>query len=206
MDDTARQLPLPEMPDTLKRGLWSRCLLLNSLTTHYADLWSDSWQDAFTDDTWTKDDPRLTADTDFSDLTGTWDWDTPLRTRYARRQALVELDVLAAQALGLTLDELQTIYRVQFPVLRKYEQNTWYDQNGRIIYTKNRGLPGVGFKSKQWKTVKDKPSGTVEQTVEDDTQPGGPVERTIVYEAPFTKCDREEDYERAWGAFEGRGR
>jgi hypothetical protein len=181
-----------------------RTLLLNSLTTHYADLWADSWQDAFTDDAWTKDDLRLNADTDFSDLTGTWDWDTPLRTRYARRQALVELDVLAAQALGLTLDELQTIYRVQFPVLRKYEQNTWYDQNGRIIYTKNRGLPGVGFKSKKWKEVKDMTSGTVEQTVEDDTQPGGPVERTIVYEAPFTKCDREADYERAWGVFEGR--
>jgi hypothetical protein len=47
-------------------------------------------------------------------------------------------------------------------------------------------------------------SGTVERTVEDDTQPGGPVERTIVYEAPFDKCDREEDYERAWAAFEGR--
>jgi hypothetical protein len=120
----------------------------------------------------------------------------------ARRQALVELDVLAAQALGLTLDELQTIYRVQFPVLRKYEQNMWYDQNGRIIYTKNRGLPGVGFKSKQWKKVKDKTSGTVERTVEDDTQPGGPAERTIVYEAPFDKCDREEDYVRAWRVFE----
>jgi len=56
---------------------------------------------------------------------------------------------------------------VQFPVLRKYEQNTWYDQNGRIIYTKNRGLPGVGFKSTKWKEIKDRPSGTVERTVED---------------------------------------
>ena len=199
LGDLLSLLALPESSDALTEQIISRNLLLNSLTTHYADLWENSWQDAFIDDTWTKDDPRLNADTDFSDLTGTWDWDTPLRTRYARRQALVELDVLAAQALGLTLDELQTIYRVQFPVLRKYEQNTWYDQNGRIIYTKNRGLPGVGFKSKKWKQVKDKPSGTVEQTVEDDTQPGGPVERTITYEAPFTKCDREADYERAWG-------
>ena len=199
--DLASRLPI--LLDGGSAEVMDRALLLNSLTTHYADLWEDSWQYAFKDDAWTKDDPRLPADTDFADLTGTWDWDTPLRTRYARRQALVELDVLAAQALGLTLDELQTIYRVQFPVLRKYEQNTWYDQNGRIIYTKNRGLPGVGFKSKQWKKVKDKPSGTVEQTVTDDTKPGGPVERTIVYEAPFTKCDREADYERAWGVFEG---
>ncbi|MCS4181627.1 hypothetical protein GGQ07_003086 [Salinibacter ruber] len=199
-ESTLRKFPLTQRDPHITL----RTLLLNSLTTHYADLWEDNWQDAFTGDAWTKDDPRLPADTDFADLTGTWDWDTPLRTRYARRQALVELDVLAAQALGLTLDELQTIYRVQFPVLRKYEQNTWYDQNGRIIYTKNRGLPGVGFKSKKWKEVKDMTSGTVEQTVEDDTQPGGPVERTITYEAPFTRCDREEDYERAWAAFEGR--
>jgi len=201
-ENLARHLPI--LQETQTFGIRLRSLLLNSLTTHYADLWADNWQDAFTDDGWTKKDPRLNADTDFADLTGMWDWDTPLRTRYARRQALVELDVLSAQALGLTLEELQTIYRVQFPVLRKYEQNTWYDQNGRIIYTKNRGLPGVGFKSKKWKTVKDMTSGTVEQTVTDDTQPGGPVERTIVYEAPFTKCDREADYERAWGVFESR--
>ncbi|MCS3665590.1 hypothetical protein GGP65_003234 [Salinibacter ruber] len=202
-DDTARQLPFPGTD--LRPRIEVRTLLLNSLTTHYADLWADSWQDTFTGDTWTKDDPRLPADTDFSDLTGTWDWDTPLRTRYARRQALVELDVLAAQTLGLSLEELKTIYRVEFYVLRKYEQNTWYDQNGRVVYTVNhQGLPGVGFKSKKWKEVKDMTSGTVEQTVEDDTQPGGPTQRTIVYEAPFTKCDREADYERAWAAFEGR--
>jgi hypothetical protein len=183
-----------------------RTLLLNSLTTHYADLWAESWDAAYTEDAWTNDDPRLNADTAFADLTPEWTWDTPLRTRYARRQALVELDVLSAMALGLTLEELQTIYRVQFPVLRKYEQNTWYDQNGRIIYTKNRGLTGVGFKSKKWKEVKDMPTGTVEQTLEDDTLPrqqSGPVERTIVYEAPFTKCDREADYEQAWEVFAG---
>ena len=119
--------------------------LLNCLTTPYADLWSESWQEAFRQDAWAKDDPRLNADTAFADLSPEWTWDTPLRTRYARRQALVELDVLAAQALGLTLDELQTIYRVQFPVLRKYEQDTWYDRNGRIIFTNNRGLTGVGL-------------------------------------------------------------
>ena len=198
------QLPILPADNEFRQEMHVRALILNCLTTHYADLWEDSWQDTFTEDAWTKDDPRLPADTDFSDLTGTWDWDTPLRTRYARRQALVELDVLAAQTLGLSLEELKTIYRVEFYVLRKYEQNTWYDQNGRVVYTVNhQGLPGVGFKSKKWKEVKDMTSGTVEQTVEDDTQPGGPTQRTIVYEAPFTKCDREADYERAWGVFEG---
>lgn len=44
-------------------------------------------------------------------------------------------------------------------------------------------------------------SGTVERTIMDDTRPGGPIERTITYEAPFDRCDREKDYETAWDHF-----
>jgi len=47
-------------------------------------------------------------------------------------------------------------------------------------------------------------SGTVERTITDDTLPGGPRERTIIYEAPFDKCDREEDCKIAWAEFERR--
>ncbi len=36
-------------------------------------------------------------------------------------------------------------------------------------------------------------------------KPGGPVERTIIYQAPFFKPDREEDYAIAWTFFEGKG-
>ena len=47
-------------------------------------------------------------------------------------------------------------------------------------------------------------SGTVERTITDDTLPDGPRERTIVYEAPFDRCIREEDYEIVWAEFERR--
>ena len=180
----------------------TRGLLLNSLTKHYAELWKDQFNEAFTKDLWSKTDPRLRPSR-FTTLTSTWTWDTPLRTDYERRQALVEIDVLTAMALGMTLDQLKTIYRIQFPVLQQYEADTWYDANGRIVFTNNRGLTGVGFDRREWENgIKGAPAGKkFYRTITDDTQPGGPVQRTIEYVAPFDKCDREKDYETAWEYF-----
>jgi len=183
--------------------IWLRALSLVAVTCHYADLWKECWQEDFKDDRWTKSDPRL-PDSFFKNLTPAWNRNCALRTDYARRQALVEIDVLAAMALGLTLEELKTIYRVQFPVLRMYEGDTWYDQKGRIVFTNSKGLTGVGFSRPEWNKIKNMKSGTVERTIIDDTLPGGPRERTIVYYAPFDRCDREKDYETAWAEFENR--
>jgi hypothetical protein len=174
-----------------------RTISLTCLTNHYADLWKECWQTDFKSDQWTKTDPRL-PNSFFASLTPQWNRDCALRTDYARRQALVEIDVLAAMALGLTLEELKTIYRVQFPVLRQNESDTWYDQTGRIVFTCSKGLTGVGFTRAEWNQIKDMKTGTVERTLTDDTLPGGPKERTITYHAPFDRCDREKDYETIW--------
>jgi PAS domain-containing protein len=155
----------------------------------------------FNYDTWSKSDTRLRPER-FASLTSEWTWDTPLRTDYERRQALVEIDVLTSMALGMTLEQLNTIYRIQFPVLQSYEADTWYDRNGRIVFTNNRSLTGVGYSRPEWELIKDAQSGTFTRTITDDTQPGGPVERTIEYVAPFDRCDREQDYETAWLFFE----
>lgn len=203
------KLPLLEENQLFSDNLINRALILTCLTSHYIELWEKSYQISFNKDTWAKDDPRLNKNF-FKNLTPSWQRNNALRTDYERRQALVEIDVLAAMALGLTLDELITIYRVQFPVMRQYEKDTWYDQNGRIVFTISKGLVGVGFprkgkKGKQgWEDIKDMKTGTVERTIIDDTIPGGPIERTIIYQAPFDRCDREEDYHTAWEAFEKR--
>lgn len=136
-----------------------RSLLLNCLTCYYAPLWKQVFEPSFIAGHWSKADKRLSS-TCFSSLTSDWTWATPLRTDYERRQALVEIDVLTAMALGMTLDQLKTIYRIQFPVLQSYEADTWYDANGRIVFTTNRSLTGVGFDRKTWETeVKGAPAG-----------------------------------------------
>lgn len=181
--------------------LIARTLLLNCLTSHYADLWTELYDPAFRTDTFTKQDPRLP---DGSHLGPEWTWDTPLRTPYARRQALVELDALAALALGLTADELCLIYRVQFPVLQQYEADTWYDQRGRIVFTNNRGLNGVGLTRKQWDEVKGVAVGGMRYAGV-EVMPEWAVDGLGAYQAPFDRCDREEDMRGAYGVFQARG-
>lgn len=199
--ETAKTMPIPE--SVVNKSIIARTIMLNCLSDYYLDLWSQCFLDEFSKQTWSKSDSRL-DNKRFSTLTSEWTWDTPLRTDYERRQALVEIDVLTAMALGMTLEQLKTIYRIQFPVLQQYEANTWYDANGRIVFTTNRSLVGVGFDRKAWEgNVKGAPAGKVfTREIEDDTLPGGPVKRTIEYVAPFDKCDREQDYETAWKFFE----
>ena len=95
-------------------------------------------------------------------------------------------------------------------VLKENEDGTWYDQNGRIVWTCSKGLPGVGYLNekgkspgrKEWESILESNHSELVCTAIDDTMPDGSktVERRFV--GPFFKCDRIEDYKRSWAHFE----
>lgn len=177
--------------------LFVRTLQLNCLNKYYSTLWERNWQEDFKQDSWSKADSRLKS---FISLTKEWQWKTPLRNWYERRMALVEVDVITAIALGLSLEELILIYNVQFPVLQQNEDDTWYDAKGNIVFTCSKGLTGVGVDRKQWNEIKDLPAGkTYTHTITKSELYNG---KQLTYYAPFDKCDRVEDYKTAWAHFE----
>ena len=198
----------------------SRTILLNSLTTHYSELWEEMWNDDYKKETWSITDARLKP---FNTLSCQWKWETPLRNYFERRQALVEIDVIAAMALGLSLNDLEMIYTTQFPVLQQNEQDTWYDANGQIVFTCSKGLTGVGLDRKGtpksgvlgWEDIRGKAitdehgniigyqgiTPTYTHTINPTkSELYGGQKQTFV--APYTKCDRIEDYRTAWVHFE----
>lgn len=194
--DAFKFLPF-RIPFQFLPPLLNRTLQLNCLNKYYAPLWEEMWQEEFKSDQWSKEDTRLKP---FHTLTPQWQWATPLRNWYERRQALVEIDVITAMALGLTLDELILIYNVQFPVLQQNEDDTWYDRTGKIVFTCSKGLVGVGVDRPVWDTIRDLKAGeTYEHTITKSELYYGKV---VTYHAPFDKCDRVEDYRGAWEFFE----
>lgn len=108
----------------------------------------------------------------------------------------MELDALAALSLRLTEEQLLLIYRVQFPVLQQYERETYYDQRGKIVFTTNRGLSGVGLDRKQWEEIQDAPAGASLPDWAHDAQ--GP------FVPPFDSCDREADMAQAYRYFQNK--
>lgn len=135
-------------------------LELNCLTEAYAPLWE-------------------------AVLSEKWTFASARRNLRDRFHAQNEIDAMVALSLGVTLDELLMIYRTQFPVMRRYDQEDLYDANGRKV-------PKDVLKLE--KKLKDG-----EQLSESDrtwTHPQSGVE--YVFEYPFAPLDREADLAAAY--------
>jgi len=178
------RLPIVEN-HALTDDLLIRVLRLNCVTESYADLWSRAYSDGFRKARWARGDGRLK--TTLGAVTESWNASTPLRLAVDRRQALLEVDALAALMFGLTADELCTTYRTQFAVLYGYDRHTYYyDANGRVVPNSVLTV---------WRTRSDRITAE-ERTA---TNQAG---NTYTYDLPFATLDREADMRQAYAHFE----
>ena len=157
----------PLLPLGTENALWPTAarnyLRLNCLTRAYAPLWEQ-----ITGEQWTPD--------------------TPLRNAKERWHAQNEIDAIVALSLGVTADELCMIYRTQFPIMRRYDQEDLYDANGRKV-------PKDFVKLE----AKLKPGQQLTEAERTWTHPQS--EATYTFEYPFAPLDREADLREAYARF-----
>ena len=147
-----------------KNQLIENYLRLNCLTEVYAPLWEELMGEE-------------------------WSVDTTLRKDEERRAAQIEIDAIVALSLGVTADELCMIYRTQFPVMRRYDQEDRFDANGRKV-------PKEIVKA----DAKLKDGAQLSEADRTWTHPQSGVE--YVFEYPFRQLDREADMREAYARFE----
>ena len=191
-------LPLG-VEEKYRTPLVCRTLLLNCLTSKYSYLWESCYASSYNSETWSIIDSRLK---DFSALSPKWSNEIPLKNYFERRMALIEIDVITAMAIGLSLVDLEMIYSIQFPVMQQSEDDTWYDSLGNVVFSSSKGLVGIGVERNIWEGIRNQQVGeTYTHTIDPAKSQlyGG---QQVTYFAPYTRCDRIEDYRRAWAHFE----
>ncbi|MFE5662619.1 hypothetical protein ACFQ7W_01630 [Streptomyces niveus] len=171
----ARRLPVPSLDHPLASPLLLRTLRLNCLTEAYAELWDSLYDPRWTThESWACDWPGLRP---LNAVSPMWNQAIPLRTEWARRAALVEIDALVAVWLGVSADALAAMYKARFPIMQDFDAVMWFDSNERKIagdrYTygfDQTSADYVKFLAFQESKVSEPPEG---------------------YAAPFYKADRE---------------
>lgn len=185
----AHKMPYADPSHPLSGLLLLRTLRLNCLTDAYAPLWTELY-----DMTWPGYEDWAVAWPDLAPLAGglqrTWVYDTPLRTEYERRAALVEIDALVAVWLGMSADELIAIHKARYAILADRESRMWFDARGRQLaqdpYAHGRG-----------QTKEHYEHFLAYQNKERSEPPEG-------YTAPFYKANREEEMREAHAYFSAR--
>ena len=189
-ENTLGNLPLFE--GKLIKYLWSRVLLLNAIGNEYDELVEYILPSIDVNDGWARNNERLPK-ISFVKILSDKHF---VASDYARRELLLEIDVLVSIMLGISIADLQNIYRLQFPVMKQYEEDTWYDIDGKIVYTCNKNIPSLSRKEWEEKKEQLQISTIIESNKDNENQ-----EKEIVFNAPFICADRLSDYEEAWEYF-----
>ncbi|WP_396451261.1 class I SAM-dependent DNA methyltransferase [Actinomadura sp.] len=181
----ARRLPAPVEDHPLASELLLRTLRLNCLTSAYAELWAELYSHEWNHQEWALEWARIP---ELGAVEPQWNSSIPLRTEYARRAALVEIDALVAVWIGMDVEALIAAYRARFPVLNRFEETTWFDANGWKLAGNHRTHGQIQGK-KSWAQFE-----AYQEDPENAPVPDG-------YEAPFYKADREAEYRQAHAVF-----
>lgn len=202
-DNKVRYFPLGVHEKYLNQ-LYVRGLLLTCLTSNYKELWETNFNSSFQLDCWSTSDKRLF---DFKTLSRDWSSQFGLKNSFSRRWAMVELDVIVGMALGMKLDDLIIIYSLQFPKWNENEEDTYYDQQGQMIFTASQGLSGVGLDRPVWDNIIQEVS-PFRKLLKEGSEYTHTITKSelykgqqVTYYSPFDKCDRVEDYKTAWAHF-----
>ncbi|WP_327048054.1 class I SAM-dependent DNA methyltransferase [Microbispora sp. NBC_01189] len=183
---------LPSHP--LASPLLLRILRLNCITHAYAPLWGKLYNEIWpSSEGWAHewpDLPRLGA------VTREWSRETPLRTEYARRAALVEIDALVAVWLGVDAEGLVAAYRSRYGVMADYEADMWFDAAGNRITRRFEVFGNRQAVSGRKKTFEELRAHL------DDAAGNTPPPEGFV--APFFKVDREAEMREAHAVFQKR--
>ena len=219
---------LPIMTDdSFSDQVIARYLRLICLTTDYKDLYDENFDLSFEYDFFTNAlspvsdsvtqqytsenvgvrdkaaNPTYTLNTDielpWDQLSAQWTWSSALRIDWTRRQAQLEIDVLVAMSLKLTIDELIQVYSVQFPVMKIYEETDQYDIKGRRLPNTTRKDAGAKELREALKNHDGVSPVTADWLIDNGNQTV-----TKKFYPPFNHVDRIADYKTAYRVFSER--
>lgn len=174
-----------------------RVLRLNCVSSWYNNIWESNYKEIFNKEQWSFEDSRFSS---YSDLTSQWNINSFFKNEFERRHALIELDVIVAMGLGLSLNDLLIIYENYFPITQKYDSDTWFDKKGNIIFT-NKNKYELKVSRNTWNAIKDDNVDKISLKI---TTGELYKNETLEFIPPYERSDRIADYRRAWAHFEQR--
>jgi hypothetical protein len=185
----ALRMPAPTLNHPLAAPLMVRTLRLNCLTDMYGKAWAELCDPKWlARETWAASWLGVAPLVSDSSFGIEWNRSIPLRTERERRAALVEIDALVAVWLGMSVDQLVTVYNSRYAILVDREDETWFDSAGRKIAADPYAF-GYGQTREHWEQF--------QKYLEDPEQ--NPVPDG--YTPPFYKADRIAEYRQAHAAF-----